>query len=292
MKILITGADGQLGSEIVWTIKNKNALGELPSEVVNAEIICVDVNDLDITNFESVQAFFVKNKPDVVINCAAITNVDGCENDLETSFKVNSLGPKNLAICAEQVGAKLLHISTDYVFSGTGTVPYSEWEMCNPQSIYGKSKYMGEYYIQQFCKKYFIVRTAWLYGKFGNNFVKTIIKAAKEKGQLKVVSDQIGNPTNCEDLAFHILKIITTQNYGIYHCTNEGECSWYDFASEIVKLANIECVVSPCSTDEYPRPAKRPAFSSLNNLMLKCTIGNEMRIWQDALKSFMKGFDL
>jgi dTDP-4-dehydrorhamnose reductase len=174
------------------------------------------------------------------------------------------------------------------VFSGIGDKPLKEYELPAPVSVYGKTKLKGEEYVREFCSKYFIVRTAWLYGYNGNNFVYTIMKHGKEKGKLNVVNDQRGNPTNAEDLAHHLLKLSVTEEYGIYHCTGEGECSWFDFASKIIELAGINCEVNPCSSDEFVRAAKRPSYSSLDNMMLRCTVGNEMRNWVDALEVFMK----
>jgi len=288
MNILITGANGQLGSELakVLSIK-KSEIGSISKTYNDATVICADVDNLDIADCSQVFNFVNKSKADVIINCAAYTNVDACETNKEAAFKVNALGPRNLAMAAEKAGAKLVHISTDYVFAGNGVVPYAEWDICNPQSVYGKTKYLGEQYVRELCSKYFIVRTAWLYGYSGSNFVKTIIKAAKERGELKVVNDQKGNPTNAADLAHHVLKIADTQEYGLYHCTGNGECSWFDFASKIVEYSKIECKVRPCTTNEFPRPAKRPAYSSLDNIMLRCTVGDEMRNWEEALKSFI-----
>ena len=223
---------------------------------------------------------------DAVINCAAYTNVNGCETDRDTAFGANSLGPRNLAIAADMIGAKLIHISTDYVFSGDSAVPYVEWDKCDPQSVYGKSKLLGEQYVQSLCRKYFIVRTAWLYGKTGNNFVKTMLRINREKGECRVVDDQFGNPTNAADLAHHILKLLDTEQYGIYHGTGNGICSWYEFACQIVELAGISSEVRPCSTEEYPTPAKRPAFSALDNMMFRNTVGDEFRDWGKALESF------
>lgn len=191
-------------------------------------------------------------------------------------------------MAAEQVGAKIIHISTDYVFEGNGTSPYREYDLPSPVSIYGKTKLAGENYVREFCSRHFIIRTAWLYGYNGKNFVKTIIKAGKEKGHLDVVDDQRGNPTNAEDLAHHILKVALTEEYGTYHCTGKGECSWYDFAKKIVEYAGINCTVSPIKSSELTRTAKRPAYSSLDNMMLRCTVGDEMREWQEALKMFIE----
>jgi dTDP-4-dehydrorhamnose reductase len=293
MKIIVTGAKGQLGSQLIDIIKKgESELGKINSIYKEAEIIGIDIDELDITNLQEVLDFINKEKADLIINPAAYTNVDSCENNQELAFKVNSLGARNLAIAAEAIGAKIIHISTDYVFEGNGTIPYKEYDIPKPIGVYGKTKYLGEEFIKQFSSKYFIVRTSWLYGYNGNNFVKTIIKAAKERESLNVVNDQRGNPTNAEDLVYHILKIALTEEYGIYHCTGEGECSWYDFASKIVELSSIDCIVYPCSSEEYKRPAKRPEYSSLDNMMLKCTVGNEMRNWEEALSKFIQGVEI
>jgi dTDP-4-dehydrorhamnose reductase len=289
MKILITGAKGQLGTQIIKMLESKNSeLGTLDLAYAKAEIIGAGSDVLDITNITAVRQYIRQLKPDVVINCAAYTNVDACETNIDLAFKVNAIGPRNLAMASEEVGAKLIHVSTDYVFSGVGTVPYREYDLANPQSVYGATKNAGDEFVKQFSSKYFIVRTAWVYGCYGNNFVKTIIKAAKEKGHLDVVNDQRGNPTNAEDLAYHLLKLALTDEYGIYHCTGTGECSWYDFACKIVEYSNIQCTISPITSEKINRPAKRPAFSSLDNMMLRCSVGDEMRAWQEALKVFIE----
>lgn len=292
MRILISGANGQLGKELTRILNTGFAeIGEIPCTLKNADIINTDVDNLDITNINDVLSFVENERPQVIINCSAFTNVDLCETDKDTAFNVNSLGPRNLAIAAQKVNTKLIHVSTDYVFSGDGNEPYCEYDICNPQSIYGKTKYLGEQYVKEFCSKYFIVRTSWLYGYEGNNFVKTIMNLAEQRESIKVVNDQRGNPTNANDLAYHILKLVDSNEYGIYHCTGNGECSWYDFACKIVEYANINCEVMPCTTEEFPRPAKRPSYSSLNNMMLKNTIGDKMRFWQDALKNFIKNYE-
>lgn len=292
MKILISGANGQLGNELISILKNgKSEIGNIGSAYVNCEIIAADVDNFDITNQVIIEEFLTSNKPDIVINCAAMTNVDGCETNEETAMQVNALGPRNLAIACNKAGIKLVHISTDYVFDGVAKVPYREWDLCNPQSIYGKSKYMGEEFVRQFCKKYFIIRTAWLYGYVGKNFVKTMLKLGSEKSEIKVVNDQFGNPTNANDLAYHILKVAETENYGTYHCTGIGEVSWCTFAKKIMEYANLSCKVIPCTTEEFPTPAKRPAFSSLDNLMLKSTVGDEMRPWSEALEMYIKNLE-
>ena len=291
MKVLITGANGQLGSELRRDLASgRTELGEIPTALKSAQVVGVDVAELDITDGPAVQQYLQNNPVDVIINCAAMTNVDGCEKELEVAFKVNALGARNLAIAAEAIGAKLIHVSTDYVFAGDGFSPYIEWDLVNPKSIYGKSKALGEQYVQTFCSRYFIVRTAWLYGYEGNNFVKTIMRVARKNGSIKVVDDQLGNPTNAVDLAHHLLKLAATEQYGIYHCTGTGICSWYDFASKIVELAGIDCQVNACTTEEYGSPTRRPAYSALDNMALRCTVGDEMRPWEEALTCFFENY--
>lgn len=292
MKIVITGSRGQLGNALQVLLKNgENSLGKIPTVFFNSEVFPVDVDELDITDFKAVDAYIAEIKPDIIINCAAMTNVDGCETDTELAEAVNAAGPKNLSIAATKYGAKLIHISTDYVFKGDATKPYIETDECAPVTSYGLSKLHGEQNVLENCKESFVVRTSWLYGLVGKNFVKTIRNVAKEKGVLTVVDDQRGNPTNADDLAFHLLLIATTENYGVYHCTGSGECSWYDFACKILEYSNIPCDISPCSTDQSGRKAKRPAFSSLENLHLKQTVGDYMRDWQVALKEYITNLE-
>jgi len=292
MKILITGSNGQLGSELKKILKiQESELGAIPDIFKSACIDCIDVEELDITDKETVMAYVKNSKPNIIINCAAYTNVDGCENNKDDAFRVNAIGARNMAIAAEKINAKLVHISTDYVFSGDASRPYREFDMPNPQNVYGASKYLGEQYVRDFCSQYFIIRTSWLYGYVGNNFVKTIINSGQERGSLKVVNDQIGSPTNVMDLAYHVLKIAATEEYGIYHCTGTGECSWFDFASKVIEYAGIKVTVSPCTTEKHQSPTKRPAYSTLDNMMLRCTVGDEMRSWQDALKCFIENYN-
>ena len=292
MKILITGSNGQLGNELQKIVSTGKAeIGAVSEEIKNAEVFAMDVDILDITNLEQVKKVLNEVKPDVVINCAAATNVDGCEANQDLAFKINSLGPRNLAMVAEELGAKIVQVSTDYVFSGVGEAPLKECDLVAPVSVYGKTKLLGEEFVRDFSTKYYIVRTAWLYGYVGHNFVYTMMKLGKDRDTLNVVNDQLGNPTHTNDLAYHILKLIQTEEYGVYHCTGKGECSWYNFASEIMKLSGRNCTVNPCTSEEYksmyPNSADRPAYSSLDNMMLRCTIGDEMRDWKDALKTFM-----
>ena len=292
MNVLITGSNGQLGRELAKNLSNGfTELGPIPETLQGAQVVCVDVEEMDITNYDAVVDLVEELNLDLIINCAAYTNVNKCETDSDAAFRVNALGARNLAMAAERFGAKLVHVSTDYVFSGEDREPRTEWDLCNPQSVYGKTKYLGEQDVRDFCSRYFIVRTAWLYGYVGNNFVKTILRLARENGGVKVVNDQFGNPTNAADLAHHILKLAATEQYGVYHCTGSGECSWYDFASKIVEYAGIPATVTPCTTDEYPTPAKRPAYSALDHRMLRNTVGDEMRPWQEALKYFLDHYE-
>lgn len=289
MKILITGAKGQLGNEIKNIISmGKAEIGEISEDLKTSEVIALDVDELDITNLELVKKVLNKYKPDVVINCAAATNVDGCEENEDFAFRINALGARNLAVISEEIGAKLVQVSTDYVFSGEGNSPLKEYELTVPTSVYGKTKLLGEEYVREFSSKYFIVRTAWLYGYIGHNFVYTMVRLGAEKESLNIVNDQRGNPTHANDLAYHILKLINTEEYGVYHCTGKGECSWYDFAKEIMEQKGLNCKVYPCTSEEYKTPAKRPAYSSLDNMMLRNTVGDEMRDWKEALRSFLR----
>lgn len=291
--VALIGTNGQLGLETLRLLEHKMNF-HLDSKLSNFRFKAVNLQELDITDKNLVLKFMIRNKPHIIINCAAYTNVDNAEEEYEKAFQVNSLGPRNLAIAAECVGAKLIHISTDYVFDGKGILknseisPYSEYDLPNPINVYGKTKLLGENYVKEFCSRYFIIRTSWLYGENGTNFVKTIIRAAKEKGELQVVNDQIGNPTNAEDLAKHILELAFTDEYGIYHCTGNGIASWYDFACKIVKYAGIECEVKPVSSNQYFTKAKRPSYSCLDNMMLRVTIGDKMRNWDEALYDFIK----
>ena len=287
MKILITGSNGMLATQVITDLQRGcTELGDIPAALKGAQLLLADVDTLDITDKAAVESYMEENRPDVVINCAAYTNVDGCESNQDTAFMVNAIGSRNLAIGCENIGAKLVHVSTDYVFRGDEPTPRREYDMPWPISAYGKTKFAGEEFVRQYCKKSFIVRTAWLYGYNGKNFVKTMVWLAKEKGGAKVVNDQHGNPTNAADLSHHLLKIAASEEYGTYHCTGNGECTWFEFAAEIARLAGYEGVMSPCTSEEFPTPTKRPAYSSLDNMMLRVTVGDEMRHWKDALKAY------
>lgn len=277
MKILITGSKGQLGIEIIRQLR-KNSI---------YQVIGMDKDELNIVNSEDINETILSVKPDVVINCAAHTAVDLCETDIENAYKINAIGPRNLAIACEKVGAKFVQVSTDYVFNGNENQPYREDNETCPNSIYGKSKLMGEQFTKEFCSKYFIVRTAWLYGE-GNNFVRTMLKLAQNNKELNVVNDQFGSPTSTVDLAKAIIDLINTENYGTYHGTCEGQCSWYDFAKKIFEISNIDIKVNPVSSEEFKRPAPRPKYSVLDNFMFKLVELNSFRTWEDSLIEYLE----
>ncbi len=276
-KILVTGANGQLG----------RAICELYTGNPEVEIIKTDVAELDITDVAATVAMIEEVKPYAIINCAAHTNVNACETDVDNAYKINAIGPRNLSIAAAKTGAKMVHVSTDYVFEGNGTVPYTEFDDTNPLGMYGKTKLEGEKFVQQFTDKFFIIRTAWLYGD-GKNFVKTMLKLSETNDEVKVVGDQIGSPTSTKVLADIINELIFTENYGIFHGTCEGFCSWADFTEEIFRLAGKKTKVKHITTEEFPTPAKRPAYSVLDNYMLKLTTGYTAPDWKEAIKEYIE----
>jgi dTDP-4-dehydrorhamnose reductase len=278
MKILITGYKGMLGSDLIKVLKIEN----------QHELILTDVDELDITNFEDVISFLRKEKPELIINVAAYTDVDGCETQRDLAYDVNAVGPKNLAMASKDIGAKLLHISTDYVFSGNNSNPYNENAETGPNSYYGETKLQAENFIQENMNDYFIIRTAWLYGINGKNFVKTMLELARNHDKITVVNDQHGSPTFTKDLALAICELIKTDKYGIYHVTNSGTSTWYEFAKDIFKIANIDIKVKPVTTEEYPTPAKRPKYSVLSNKKWKNSGLKPLRNYKDALNEYMK----
>ena len=280
LKVLITGCQGQLGKELCRQIDELNQVQP------QFQVVATDLDTLDITDTQQVEKIVTLEKPEVIINTAAYTKVDACETDEQTAFRVNALGTRNLAVAAYNIGAKILQVSTDYVFEGTGRTPLREYDPVNPQSVYGKSKALGEQLVMTTNPRYFIVRTAWLYGE-GHNFVRTILKLASEQDELRVVNDQVGTPTSTVDLARCILDLIQTEHYGIYHGTCEGECTWYQFARRILALKGINKRVIPISTTELRLPAKRPAYSVLENFMLSMVGLNNFRKWEEALDEYL-----
>lgn len=278
-RILVTGCHGQLGRAIEK---------EYSAEVENktAELIKTDVEDLDITDIEKVMDFVLSNDIDVIINCAAHTNVNACESQVDLAYKINAIGPRNLSIAAKKAGAKLVHISTDYVFDGNATEPINEFAKEAPLGVYGKTKYEGEKFVKQFADRFFLIRTAWLYGE-GKNFVKTMLELGKKNGEVSVVHDQVGSPTSAVELAKMIHVLEPTDNYGVFHGTCEGSCSWAEFTEEIFAMYGLDAKVNRITTDEYPTPAKRPAYSVLDNYMLRLTTDFKFADWKDALKVYI-----
>ncbi len=291
MRIMVVGSRGMLGTELIRILtEGRSVIGEIPEIYDGAELIAVDINELNASDRESTMAAILELSPDVIFNCAAFTRVDDCENMTDEALKGNAIAPRNLAEAAQAVGAKLLHVSTDYVFDGNASEPYIEAAPAVPNTAYGKTKLLGEKYVADFCKKYFIVRTAWLYGRTGKNFVKTMINLFGERQTINVVNDQWGCPTNAEDLAHHMLLIAVTEEYGIYHCVGNGTTSWYGFSCEIARHMHSAIKIKPCSSREYPTPAKRPGYSVLSNSMLRVTVGDGMRRWEVALADYMKEY--
>ncbi len=293
MIIVVVGATGQLGSEFCRILhKGYCELGDLPISLKNINVVELSSKQLDISCLNSVVELITKLKPDCVINCAAFTNVDECESSFELAFKVNAIGARNLAIACDAVNSKLVHISTDYVFDGCSTKPYVETDLCNPKNVYGKTKLLAEEYVRSFCNKWFIIRTSWLFGLTGKNFVKIIAKLAYQNGEVTVVADQFGTPTNVVDLVFSICELLTTNEFGIYHGSCKGSCSWHEFAREIVKNFKIKADVNSCTTNDFKRPATRPKFSVMDNLMFSLTIGDKFRPWKQALESYCNQIEL
>ncbi len=279
-KILIVGANGQLGTDMMKLVEKRGVAYK-----------GIDYPEVDITKIESVRSVIDGEKPSIIINCAAFTAVDDCETKKEVAFKVNGDGCGILAQESQRVNAKLIHISTDYVFDGTKKTPYVESDIPSPATEYGKSKLDGEMQIAKYTENYQIYRIAWLYGLYGNNFVKTIRNAAlKKQGTsdgLKVVNDQYGSPTWTVDVCNQIFATMNLDLKGVFHCTSEGSCTWYDFAKAIVDAYGITTPVNPCTTEEYPRPAPRPKFSVLENERLKKAGVNIMPHWKDAFNSYV-----
>lgn len=297
MEVLVTGSKGQLGCELRRCFETMAAeIGPIPEAYRGAVVDYADYDLLDISDADAVRRWFEEQGPyDLVVNCAAVTNVDGCEADEGGAYRVNAAGAENLACSAEACGAKLVHVSTDYVFPGTDPRPRCEDDPVGPISAYGRTKLAGEQLAEAACSRAFVVRSAWLFGYVGRNFVKTMLRLARENGKIAVVADQVGNPTSANDLAYTILKIATTEEYGVYHCTNNGICSWFDFASAAVELAGIPCEKEPLTSAEYkarfPQSADRPAYSSLDNARLRATVGDEMRPWRVALATYMANLE-
>lgn len=283
-RIMITGASGQLGLALYQLLKGQSQYELLRTDAAANEDGSIQA--LDITDDAKVRTYIEKNLPEIIINCAAFTAVDLCESQEDKAYQINALGPKNLAIAAERINAKLVHISTDYVFDGCTFEPYEEDAPTNPVSAYGRTKQSGDVFVRANCSKFFILRTAWVYGE-GKNFVRTMLRLAQNNQKVRVVTDQYGTPTSALELARAIIFLMETDSYGIYHATCEGSTTWYDFAVTIFRMAGIEIEVEPITTGEFLAPAKRPMYSILDNKALRERHGYYMRDWKDALYEYM-----
>jgi len=280
MVVIVTGANGQLGQAIQLIAKNHSDIN----------FVFCNSSQLDITNKENCHAVFHKIKPGFCINAAAYTAVDKAESEPDKANLINVVGAKNIAEICKEFDVKLIHISTDFVFDGCNRSPYKETDLPNPKGVYGQTKLDGEKTIQEVFSNYFIIRTSWVYSQFGNNFMKTMLRLASERDTISVVNDQIGTPTNAVDLAETIIKIIlsnikkpTINNYGIYHFSNEGQCSWYGFAKEIFRVNNISINLQPIPTISYSTPTERPKYSVFDKTKIKTAFGVEVKHWKERL---------
>jgi dTDP-4-dehydrorhamnose reductase len=276
MKIIVTGVKGQLGYDVVKELKKRGYL----------DVVGIDIEELNITDIIAVQAFMNTNKPDVIVHCAAYTAVDRAEHDKDLCMSVNVTGTKNLVEQAEKLNAKFVYISTDYVFDGNKKDVYDVEDQPNPKSIYGLSKYLGELEAKKH-DRHFIVRISWVFGKNGNNFIKTMLRLGREKKTINVVNDQIGSPTYTFDLSKLIVDLVETEKYGTYQVTNEGQCTWYEFAKEIFSLAGMNIEVHPISSKEYPTIASRPMNSLMSKTKLDENGLDRLPTWKDALKRYL-----
>lgn len=280
-KILVIGCNGQLGQDMVLTFQS-----------LDHQVLGLDFPEIDITQAAKLEEALNETHPDLVINCAAYTAVDACEENREKAYAANATGAGNLAIATKRIGASIVHISTDYVFDGSKAGAYVETDTPNPQSVYGQSKLEGERLVVSGNPKHFVLRIAWLYGNRGNNFAKTIrqvaTRKAEEKSSMKVVDDQIGSPTYTMEVCRQAVTLFEAEKFGLYHATAEGQCSWYDFAREIIASYGINVELLPCTTDEFPRAAPRPANSVLENQRLKQGGLNVMKPWQEAFKEYLQ----
>lgn len=276
-KIIVTGCNGQLGRAVNGYYRN----------APDISFVNTDVGELDITDIDAVMKLAREVNPYAIINCAAHTGVDACETQYEKAFAINAIGARNLAIAARETGAKLMHISTDYVFDGRAASPYVETDATNPQGAYGSTKLAGEEFVKAFADRYFILRTAWLYGD-GKNFAKTMLRLSETNDKVRVVNDQFGSPTSAAELTKAINALLFTENYGLFHATCEGSCSWADFAGEVFRFAGKTTEVEGITTEEFGAQAARPAYSVLDNRMFRLTTDFTFADWHDAIAAYMK----
>ena len=277
MKVLVTGVTGQLGYDVMKELERRRIQAEAASR-----------EQFDITDEAAVRSFIISARPDAIIHCAAYTAVDKAEEEPELCRRINIDGTRNIAAVCRDVGAKMIYISTDYVFPGTSTAPYEPDDTTGPQNVYGASKLAGEQAVRELLEKYFIVRISWVFGVNGKNFVRTMLRFAQSHKELNVVDDQIGSPTYTADLAPLLCSMAETEKYGVYHATNEGFCSWAQFAEEIFKDAGLDVKVNPIPTSAYPSKAKRPLNSRLSKACLDAAGFNRLPSWQNAVKRYVK----
>ncbi|MFL0163864.1 dTDP-4-dehydrorhamnose reductase [Candidatus Clostridium helianthi] len=274
--ILVTGANGQLGFDVIKELNKRNI-----------ECLGIGREDLDITNSNDVYEYILNLKPQCIIHCAAYTAVDRAEDEKEICYNVNVLGTENIANACKKINSKMIYISTDYVFNGQGDIPFEVDGSIGPLSVYGKTKYEGELKVQEILDKYFIIRISWVFGVNGDNFIRTMLRLGMEKERLNVVADQIGSPTYTVDLASLLCDMALSEKYGVYHATNEGFCSWAEFASTIMKKANLNCLINSIPTKEYPTRAVRPLNSRLSKKSLMDAEFKILPIWEDALDRYL-----
>ncbi|MBM3324890.1 MAG: dTDP-4-dehydrorhamnose reductase [Calditrichaeota bacterium] len=276
-RILITGHKGMLGSELSAFAKSKGH-----------EVVGFDLPEHDITKREKTIAFVRAQRPDIILHAASMTAVDRCETEADTAYLVNATGTQNVCLAANELDIPLLYFSTDYIFDGTKDGIYDEWDAANPLSVYGKSKYAGEVFVRELCRRYFIVRISWLCGKNGTNFVETMLKRAAENNRMQVVDDQIGSPTFVTDLVPEVFRLMDSADTGIYHITNNGYCSWYDFAKKIFELRGLKIQIEPVSTKQLSLPAPRPKNSRLSHRNYADAIGDRMPRWEEGLEKYLQ----
>ncbi|CAM3555960.1 dTDP-4-dehydrorhamnose reductase [Marinicrinis lubricantis] len=281
LTVVVTGAEGQLGKDLVTLLSESGH-----------HVIGFGRRGLDVTDLVHVQKTISEIRPDVVVHSGAYTKVDQAESEPEQAYLVNGYGTRNVAVASQAVGAKLVYVSTDYVLNGQGAAPFDEFALTDPLNVYGRSKWMGEQFVQQLHTRYFIARTSWVYGQHGNNFVKTMLKLGRQQSEVSVVNDQFGCPTYAWDLAQVISDLIVTDQYGVYHVSNTGSCTWFEFAQAIFECSSMNVRVLPVSSEEFQRPAKRPAFSVFDHQALRLGGFKLPRHWKEALQAFLIEHDI
>lgn len=277
MKVLVTGVNGQLGYDVVKELDKRGH-----------QAIGVDRKEMDLTSTQQIKECIGNIKPEAIIHCAAYTAVDKAEDEEELCRRVNAVATKDIAEYAKELDIPMIYISTDYVFDGTKDGEYTEDDIPNPINVYGKTKYEGEIYVQELLEKYYIVRISWVFGENGNNFIDTMLRLAKDRDEINVINDQVGSPTYTKDLAPLLVDMIETDKYGVYHVTNEGYCTWYEFAKEIFRIADVDIKVNPITTKEYPTKAVRPMNSKMSKVKLNNLSSlNSLRFWNSAISEYI-----